>query len=258
MQEFQAVFQGALRWLDDDENASFRRVKLQLSDEDVRRRALRLGFTSALVEVERIGVGSGDGALLRPGQRRLREADATLLLTTVARPELPRRGGDGVPDRRRRLSGYDARWCANLLPVRDGARVLDPFAGLGTLAAAAEARDLRVVALDYDRAAGDACRRAGLKAVRADARAPPHSGGAFAAVLTEPPYREHERDAVLASLPRLCAVLEPRGALGLLVSESLGRAVCSSPIATQLTLERDMELVRHGWPCRYLVLRKGR
>lgn len=255
-QEFEAVFEGVLRWLDDDADASFRRVELQLSEHEIRRRASRLGFSSALVEVERVPAEAGAPAQLRSGQLQRREADAMLLLTTVARPEPLPPSHDGIPDRRRRLSGYDARWCANLLPVEDGARVLDPFAGLGVLAAAAEGRGLHVVALEQDRAVGEVCRRGGLLTVRADARAPPHRASAFDAVLTEPPYREHERDVVLASLPRLCAVLRPRGVLGLLLANSLYRDICHSPMAAQLTLERDTELVRHGWACRYVVLRK--
>ncbi|MFZ9889125.1 MAG: hypothetical protein ACO3JL_16635 [Myxococcota bacterium] len=256
VQEFEAVFGGHMRWLGDDGGASYRRVQLQLPDEEIRRRSLFLGFASAVVEVMRLPLGTELGESPRAGQRLRREGDVQLLMTTVAELDVQPHPREGTPDRRRRLSVYDARWCANLLPVPEGARVLDPFAGLGTLAAAAEERGLRVVALEFDPVTGGGCRRAVRCVVRADARYPPHASGTFDAVLSEPPYREHERAVVRSSLPRLCEMVRPQGVLGLLLSESLCRDLLAMPVVRQLHLERDASLIRHGWPCRYLVLRK--
>jgi 23S rRNA G2445 N2-methylase RlmL len=158
---------------------------------------------------------------------------------------------------------------ARLADPADGAVVLDPFCGDGTIAveAALAYPGARVVAADIDtdrlrNAAGNAGRAAVRAALmRADAASPPVRPGAVAAVVTNPPWNlavdaSGRLDASLAAFwVRLAELLAPDGRICVVADESLAapeavrRLGCPVTLATRIRLAgRVSHLVLAGRP----------
>jgi hypothetical protein len=164
--------------------------------------------------------------------------------------------GDDVsgPRLNRRLSPLDARLVANICGLPDGARVLDPFAGLGAIARAALERGLRcwVSDVDPDLTPGLRERFAG-RAILADARCLPFPSECVDGVLAEPPYHRRDRSAVVESLPELARVTRRGGVAVLLVADWMKGHVADGE---GWRCEAALPVRRHGIECTALVWRR--
>ncbi len=243
-------------------------------EEDLLRLAPRLGYTQAVLSVDPTPA-SGREPDFTMGPRwptgRIRERGFDLELRELwtqdealrldASPhrdvfefDLNGAATVGGPRRGRRLSPLDARMIANVSGLCDGARVLDPFAGLGGVARAASERSLNALASDRDAVLLPGLRRRLPGAVLlADARALPFADAEFDGVLTEPPYHRADREDLAASIPELARVVRPGGVLVLLVADFL-RRIASPP--DNCVEERVLEAPRHGIRCLALVWRR--
>jgi hypothetical protein len=159
----------------------------------------------------------------------------------------------GGPRRGRRLSPLDARALANMTGLPDGAVVLDPFAGLGTIPLACAARGLRAVASDVEPALLPGLSELGLPLITlADAGALPFADGSFDGVVTEPPYHRYDREAVLRAVPEMLRVTRRGGVLVLLVADYLTEVLA---IPSGCREEATLPVPRSGLPCTALVWR---
>jgi hypothetical protein len=266
----------------------FVRAHFTIDDVAIAARAHRLGYTHAIVRVRTLAAdvaratpawnkrtrGVPTGAWRDAGAHvwmdpvvvidddNARDADGAPASGGVPPPE----GGVAPPAprrplaaHRRRLSLLDARFIANVCALADGARVLDPFAGRGTLARALVHRALQVTTGDVDLAAAHAAARhaATSCAVHADARALPFDDDVFDGVVTEPPYRAHERAAVIASVRELVRVVRLHGVLALLIADGMCDDVTAALTVQGCVETERFALVRHGLACALLVARRA-
>ncbi len=159
----------------------------------------------------------------------------------------------GGPRRGRRLSPLDARALANLTGLADGASVLDPFAGLGTIPLACEAHGLRATALDVEPALLVGLRALPLRGcLLGDATRLPFGDGSFDGIATEPPYHRYDRAAVVAALPELIRVTRRGGPLVFLIADYLRDAFTPPPACRE---EAALAVRRHRLDCTALVWR---
>jgi len=257
-------------------------AELLVSEEDVGRRAERLGYTLGIVRVTRHPVeGRAPGGTPKMRGRWpvgwLREGDSELLFEPVWTASEEQRMAESphvfsFPQARngqvlasskghrvnRRLSPLDARFIANICGLSDGAHVLDPFAGLCVLADALARRGLRAVAADADPGL-----RIGLAehhpgaAVVADARALPYGDGAFEGIVTEPPYHPTDQPAVVDSMGELARVVLPGGRLALFVADFMLPDLEPAWAALGLREVSRYAVRRHGIHSVCVVLSKG-
>ncbi len=119
----------------------------------------------------------------------------------------------------RALSPLDARFLFNIAKLAHTMRLLDPFAGWGGIILEAKRRGFSIFASDID-----ACLSPGLAQLApqryliGDARSLPFPANYFDAIITEPPFRNRYRQAVMDSLPELHRVLKPTGKMVLLIA----------------------------------------
>lgn len=243
--EFAAVFAPSeVRILRDRPSRCRLSVELRITEEALAARAVRLGYTLGIVRVTRHPVeGRAPGGTPQMRGRWptgwLREGNSELLFEPVFVASEAQRMAESphvfaFPQTRngrvlaasrghrvnRRLSPLDARFVANICGLPDGARVLDPFAGLCVLADALARRGLRTTVADADPGL-----RIGLEqhhpgsAVIADARALPYAHGAFDGIVTEPPYHPADQPAVVDSMAELSRVVVPGGRLALFIAD---------------------------------------
>lgn len=244
------------------------------AEDDLTRLGPRLGYTQAIVRM-RIEPASGLPSDYEMRARwpvgRMREgtcdhhleevwvADEEERLASSPHRREFRFGGDaeatvGGPRRGRRLSPLDARALANMTGLPDGSRVLDPFAGLGTIPLACEARGLRTTALDCEPALLTGLRELPLTAaLLGDATSLPFDDGSFDGIASEPPYHRYDRQAVEGSLPELARVTRWGGVLVLLIADYL-RGACAPPAGCRE--EAALPVQRHRLACTALVWRK--
>jgi len=221
-------------------------VDIALAPEEIARLGARLGYCLGITSVR----PARDGETARPkgpepwAQEVVRIAGTAYRLTPVAVPAAPPTGRAKGTHRRRNLSVLDARFIANVSGLRDGGRVLDPFAGAGTLADALRARDLEVTASDLDGAAVSRLQSTGHRAFIADASRLPFKTGEFDGVVTEPPYRAYEREAVLASVAELARVTRTGGVLTLFVTTEMVPALRAAAAGATLVEELALDLRR--------------
>jgi len=268
--EFAAVFGDRARVLD-ERTALFRAVvALQIDESEAARLARRLGYTLGLVRVTRHPL---QGRVSERHMRHrwpvgwLREGDFELLFEEVfvadegARlaesphafsfPYVDEPSGDVRPVRgrrvNRRLSPLDARFVASISGLQDGARVLDPFAGLCVLADALRRRALRVTVGDADRCLRvGLAERAGGRAIIAHAQRLPFADASFDGIVTEPPYHPDDRAAVVASVPEMARVLVPGGRVVLLVADFMLEALGPACRAAGMREVSRHSVPRHG------------
>jgi hypothetical protein len=132
-----------------------------------------------------------------------------------ARPVPGYRGGGG-PLTRRGLPVADARLLVNLVAPAGPGRLLDPFAGVGGIALAAQAAGWAAVTADLDPALRHGLRGIGAGHLVADARALPLRAGSLDAAATEPPYVRGTGPLASAALAELHRLLRPGGAAAML------------------------------------------
>ncbi len=137
----------------------------------------------------------------------------TIPLVTGSCEHSPGRYCRGLPD-------YDARLLVNLVTTPDGGRLLDPFAGVGSIVLAARAGGYSVYSTDNDPALCRGLSRLGSQHTVADARSLPFADAMFDAIATEPPYHDSSTPAVVASLAECARVLKPGCKLALLSAPS--------------------------------------
>jgi len=260
-----------------------------LDDDAIARRALRLGYTRAVVRVAPLhithdvtlddetaraprawnrverglptGAWRSDGAALEltplvvvdDDERRVREPR---VVADDARAHGAAAPSGRPPVHRRRLSTRDARFVSNVCALADGARVLDPFAGPAVLADALGARALDVVRADIDPRV--LVHASGARAVWADARALPFDDAVFDGVVTEPPYRAHERASVVESAGELARVVRAGGALTLLLARSLEEPMVRAITPAFGEVTARFAIARHGLACAVVVIERHR
>lgn len=164
--------------------------------------------------------------------------------------------GDDVsgPRLNRRLSPLDAKLVANLAGLPDGSRVLDPFAGLGTIGRAAMERGLDAWVSDIDPDLTPGLReRFPERFALADAGRLPFNDEWFDAILGEPPYHRRDRAAVMASLPELARVVRPGGVAVLLIADWMRLDMQPGDAWTE---ELRLPVHRHGIECAALIWRR--
>lgn len=281
LQELRSVFGDALT-LDDTgahDARPYVRARLALDDAAIAARAPRLGYTRAIVRAAPLD-DEGARAVTRWNARAhglpsgpWRTDGAALVLTPLVvvaddegRGREPRVVTDDArahgaaapsvrpPVHRRRLSSRDARFVANVCGLEDGARVLDPFAGPGVLADALAARALAVVRGDLDARVVTRAPRA----MRLDARALPFDDASFDGVVTEPPYRRHERASVVESAAELVRVVRVGGTITLLVAHALEEPLVRAITPAHGAVTARFALVRHGLACAVVVIERAR
>jgi SAM-dependent methyltransferase len=163
--------------------------------------------------------------------------------------------GTGAPGQRRALPACDARLLANLASpaLGGGGRLLDPFAGAGSIVQHAVGLGVAVSSADIDPAMAGGLRRLGSRHLIADARALPLGDGAIGGIATEPPYDEAFGAAVTGALDELARVLAPGGRLAMLCArwqaDELSRRGDEMGLISRLALEID----RKGSDCSLLV-----
>ena len=119
----------------------------------------------------------------------------------------------------RAVSALDARFLFNVADPKPLDVVLDPFAGFGGLALEGRRRGLTVIVSDIDDSLFPGLSVNFPKSyVLADARNLPAPTGHFDLIVTEPPFQNSCRQAVMDSLPELLRVLKNTGRLILLIS----------------------------------------
>jgi hypothetical protein len=126
------------------------------------------------------------------------------------RPVRGYRGG-ADPLGRRGLPVADARLLVNLAAPAGPGWLLDPFAGVGGVALAAQAAGWAVLTGDRDPALRHGLGRVGAAHLVADARRLPLAAGTLAAVATEPPYDRGTGPLAGQVLAEACRLLRPGG-----------------------------------------------
>jgi SAM-dependent methyltransferase len=245
----------------------FVRAHFTIDDATIRARASRLGYTRAIVRVRalapdearatRVWNARTDG--VPTGAWRDAGAHVFLFSVVVIGDDAPALDG-AMPVHRRRLSGALARFMSNVCGLTDGARVLDPFVGRGTLAHALAARGLDVTCGDVDARVIEALSAAARfpRTLTCDARALPFDDDTFDGVITEPPYRAHERAAVVASMRELARVVRPDGVLALLVADGMYAEVMAALTMHGCVEHASFAQKRHGLACTLVVARCAR
>ena len=119
----------------------------------------------------------------------------------------------------RAMSSLDARFLFNIAHLTPTMRILEPFAGFGGIAFEARRRGLTIFASDIDASLSPGLTQlAPNHFLIADAQSLPFPANHFNAVITEPPFRNANRQAVLDSLAELHRVLKSTGQIVLLIA----------------------------------------
>lgn len=164
--------------------------------------------------------------------------------------------GDGGKTSRRALPVADARMLVNLVALRPGQWLLDPFAGAGGVVLAARAAGAHVASADIDPMLRHGLTAQGALHVVADAGRLPFAPGAFDAIASEPPYDAEATPMLAGALAGLAALLRPGGHLALL--PALAQAGPLRAAAAGLALEPvlDCPIDRKGTGVIALAWRK--
>jgi hypothetical protein len=232
----------------------------------------RLGYSTAVDLVEAAPAGGGRrGAGRDSGWRLVRlhsEDPADHREQAPDRREFPLEAGDGRvrPVRgyrgdgqalsRRGLPVCDARLLVNLVAPAGPGLLVDPFAGVGGIALAAEAAGWTAVTADRDPALRHGLGRLGAGHLVADARRLPLRASSVDAVATEPPYHPTVgplADAVLAEVARL---LRPGGATAWLCAAWQAPGLRAAAAGLGLRPALDTPVDRKGTPVVALAWRQ--
>lgn len=122
----------------------------------------------------------------------------------------------------RGVSPLDAKFIYNIAKINAESKVLDPFAGFAGLVLEARRRDISIIASDIDPILSPGLSQAtNGKCLICDACNLPFRPGYFDAVVTEPPFKKKQFDAVIESMAELCRVVKPDGQLILLITDAM-------------------------------------
>jgi len=247
--------------------------------EQVRDRLPRLGYTYAVDVLEPLQeqftsrrnaspqVVRGKGGAYRLS--RLYEEDAGLLrdrapdrrlfaLETENGQSRVIRGyrGDGGALSRRALAVCDARLLVNLVHASEGARFLDPFAGVGGIVLEALDSGYRVISADVDPILRPGLERLGSTHYVADARSLPIESETVDMIATEPPFDQQADDTVIDSLTEMSRVLKRGGRLAMLCAVHQADKLRNRAEAIGLVKWLDSPLNRKGMDCVVLAWQK--
>jgi hypothetical protein len=243
--------------------------------EEAEPRFPRLGYSTAVDLVESFIAGHGgdrEKVRWRGSNYRLRrlytedEAEAreaapdrrpfALAIGGQVRPVKGYRG-DGGPLSRRGLPVCDARLLVNLTQATPGARLLDPFAGIGGVLIEAAAAGVAAVSVD-----NDAFLRYGLARISggrhclADASRLPFRDGTFDAIATEPPYDRSAEPVVPAFVDEAYRVLRQGAFLAVLCSLWQEAPLKAAAADKGFVLRHEERIDRKGSACPALLWRK--
>lgn len=126
--------------------------------------------------------------------------------------------GDSGHLSRRGLPVADARLLANLAFVREGGKLLDPFAGAGGIVLAALGLKQDVFSLDVDPFVQWGLRHQGARHVVGDARHLPFPDNTFDSIASEAPF-EASHDDMGDAMSEIARTLRPNGRAAIMVVE---------------------------------------
>jgi len=232
----------------------------------------RLGYSTAvdLVEAAPAGGGRRGGGrdsgwrLVRlhtedPGGHREQAPDRREFLVEAGDGRVrPVRGyrGDGQALGRRGLPVCDARLLVNLVAPAGPGLLVDPFAGVGGVALAAEAAGWTAVTADRDPALRHGLGRLGAGHLVADARRLPLRAGSVAAVATEPPYDPTVGPLAAQVLAEVARLLRPGGATAWLCAAWQAPGLRAAAAGLGLRPALDTPVDRKGTPVVALAWRQ--
>jgi hypothetical protein len=128
--------------------------------------------------------------------------------------------GNSQPGQRRGLPVCDARLLVNLVsPSRGNGRLLDPFAGAGSVVRHAVTSGLETYSTDIDPRLALGLADLGSCHCVADARQLPFPAGFFDAIATEPPYDQTEGNVAAQGIPGLSRLLKSSGRMSMLLAD---------------------------------------
>ena len=153
--------------------------------------------------------------------------------------------GDSGQLSRRGLPVADARLLANLAFVREGGRLLDPFAGAGGIVLAALGLKQEVFSLDIDPFVKWGLQHQGALHCVGDARNLPFRDGTFDSVATETPF-EVDSCVMADAMDEIARILRPGGHAALMVVERQADSVRERARRSGLTTMIDIPIDRKG------------
>jgi SAM-dependent methyltransferase len=246
--EFQAVFQPHIHRIE-REHSNRRRMWIDspLTPNQVAGLAQNLGYTTAILQMHAEPYcgetlcptwnGRWYTGWVRQGEWKVYQTevyvqDEELLLKDAPdrrRFEIERNGERHFAAghyAQRAMSSLDARFLFNIAHLTPTMHILDPFAGFGGIVFEAKRRGLTIFASDNDPSLSPGLAQlAPEHFLIADARALPFPSNHFDSVITEPPFRNPNRQAVMDSLTELHRVLKPTGQIVLLIAIDMLEAI---------------------------------
>lgn len=243
-------------------------VTMNLPPEEVKRRAKLAGYIEAILSVYEEPY-TGEELLSQPkgrwrvgwvriGDRKrfqqeiyLQDDEERLRLSPDRRPFKVEVKGKVIRAKghkhHRGLSPLDARFMLNLARLKGDELILDPFAGFGGIVLEARRRGLEIIASELDISL-----RLGLEEISegrcliADARKLPFKSNSFDAVITEPPYRREQRDAVIEAMEEICRVCKEEGPIVMLISQTMAEEVMERAKGLGREVMEAYPVRRHG------------
>lgn len=166
--------------------------------------------------------------------------------------------GTGAPGKRRALPACDARLLVNLTSPGDRkGRLLDPFAGAGSVVQHAIKSGFAVSSCDLDESVTAGLAHLGSTHRTADARKLPFDSSSFEAIATEPPFDRRHGRAAISSLPELFRVLSNGGRLAILCARWQTRDLLATAQDLSLTELLNCPIDRKGLNCTVLLWQKA-
>jgi hypothetical protein len=233
----------------------------------------RLGYTESVTALVPSSTASRDVLTWKGGRlerRIIYQADASeardqapdrrpfLVRTPEGAREIVGYRGDGGALSRRGLPFYDACLLVNLVtPRAPGARILDPFAGIGGIVRETANAAARAIALD-----NDAWLSTGLAAISsgrhilADCRWLPFVAASIEAVATEPPYDQAADPVLEAGIGEIARVLRPGARASMLCSARQSLLASSAASQSGLRELHSALIDRKGTDCALFLWEK--
>ncbi|MBT3603309.1 MAG: hypothetical protein HOE48_18190 [Candidatus Latescibacteria bacterium] len=252
-------------------------VTLKLSPKEIPQHAQNLAYTEAILsqriepysgkEINPIGRGGWYTGWIRQDDKQIYQEEVFVQDIQNRRSESPDQHAFPVYINNqlihiqghhvgRALSAMDTRYLFNIADLPPNARILDPFAGFGSIIREGHRRNITIFASDIDPILS-----LGLQGLApqsyalADARSLPYKSQTFDAIITEPPFDAKRQQAIVEALPNLMCILKPKGKLVLLIAQNMLAPIQSQCTLHHLMLTQISIIPRdHGLRCPVLVI----
>ena len=154
--------------------------------------------------------------------------------------------GDGSKTGRRALPVEDCKFMINLSGLKEGQKLLDPFAGAGGIVFFAVKNALKVYSSDVDEKMQYGLRDFGSKHFVADIRKLPFENDFFDAIVTEAPFDEEVTATVADGLSEMKRVIKSKGAIVMMAASYQAEQIRQAAKASALMIDIDRPLNRKG------------